>query len=101
RLVSPVRIDAEGAYQVTYRLDLGGGREVSGTTAFGVGGSTGTVTDSRPVAAPGEDAGPAHEHGIEGAWNVLLLCADAILLPGAVFLILRRPRLRRPRVQQG
>ncbi|MER5353164.1 copper resistance CopC family protein [Kitasatospora sp. NPDC002551] len=101
RLVSPVRIDAEGTYQVTYRLVLDGGREVSGTTAFGVGAATAIATDSRPVADPADEGSPTHEHGIEGAWNVLLLCADAVLLPSALYLVFRRPRLRRPRARPG
>ncbi|MFF2043135.1 copper resistance protein CopC [Kitasatospora sp. NPDC058170] len=92
RVVSPVRIGTPGDYLVTYRLTLGG-REVSGTTAFAVG----PAAVGRPVAAPADDGLPAHDHGTEGVWNLLLLCVDAVLLPGAVLLMLRRPRLRRDR----
>ncbi|OKJ09197.1 copper resistance CopC family protein [Kitasatospora sp. CB01950] len=91
RVATWVRINARGTYQVTYRLVLDGGREVSGTTAFGVG----APTEARPVAAPADDGGTTHQHAIDGAWNLLLICVDAVLLPGAVLLMLRRPRLRR------
>ncbi|GLW68400.1 hypothetical protein Kpho02_06990 [Kitasatospora phosalacinea] len=92
RLVTPVRIDARGSYQVTYRLVLDGGREVSGTTAFGVG--TAAAPGDRP-ATPADDDAPTHQHGVDGAWNLLLICVDALLLPGAALLLLRAPRLRR------
>ncbi|MFJ1755407.1 copper resistance CopC family protein [Kitasatospora sp. NPDC088134] len=91
RLVAPVRLRQQGTYRVTYRLVLDGGRELAGTTAFGLG------VPATPAAAPADDAAPAHDHGVDGAWNLLLLCVDAVVLPGALVLLLRRPRLRRPR----
>ncbi|WP_431682762.1 copper resistance CopC family protein [Kitasatospora sp. KL5] len=93
RLITPVRIDVRGTYHVTYRLVLGGDREVSGTTTFGVG----TTADNPSAAATGDDGSLTHSHAVGGAWNLLLICVDAVLLPGAVLLMLRRPRLRRPR----
>ncbi|MFI9326553.1 copper resistance CopC family protein [Kitasatospora sp. NPDC052868] len=92
RVVSPVRIRTPGEYLVTYRLTFGDS-DVSGTTAFAVG--PGAV--GRPAAAPVDDGLSAHEHTMDGVWNLLLLCVDAVLLPGAVLLMLRRPRVRRDR----
>ncbi|MFJ5228465.1 copper resistance CopC family protein [Kitasatospora sp. NPDC088391] len=91
RLVAPVRVRDRGTYRITYRVVLNGGREVSGTTAFGLG------TPAAPAAAPADEPAPAHDHGVEGAWNLLLLGVDAVVIPGALYLLLRRPRLRRPR----
>ncbi|GAA2797129.1 hypothetical protein GCM10010441_22890 [Kitasatospora paracochleata] len=93
RLVAPVRITATGSYLVTYRLTLGGGREVSGTTAFAVG--PGAV--GRPAGENADDGLLPHDHAVDGVWNLLLICVDAVLLPGAVLLMLRRPRVRRER----
>ncbi|MFK0193677.1 copper resistance protein CopC [Kitasatospora sp. NPDC090308] len=93
RLVAQVRTDAAGTYRVVYRLVLDTDREVSGTTAFDLG----TTTAPRPGTPLAEDTAPAHSHAVDGAWNLLLLAVDAVLLPGALLLMLRRPRLRRPR----
>ncbi|MFD8594417.1 copper resistance protein CopC [Kitasatospora sp. NPDC059646] len=91
RLVAPLRTDARGGYRVVYRLVLDGGREVAGTTGFDVGPA------ARPGTAPVNENADAHNHAIDGAWNLLLLVVDAVLLPGAVLLMLRGPRLRRAR----
>ncbi|MER7706420.1 copper resistance CopC family protein [Kitasatospora sp. NPDC097605] len=91
RLSVPVSITEPGAYRVTYRLALDRGRVVSGTTDFVVG--------SGPLPEGGEDveeeAAGGHSHGVEGPFNILLLCLDAVLLPGALWLMVRRPRVRR------
>ncbi|MFE2408590.1 copper resistance protein CopC [Kitasatospora sp. NPDC059408] len=88
RVVTPVTISRPGAYVVTYRLALTTGKETSGVTGFSVG---------APATGPQGDTGTAsgHSHDIDGVWNAALLVVDAVLLPAAVLLMIRRPRVRR------
>lgn len=94
RITAPVAITGPGTYRVTYRLDLGGQKEVSGVTGFTVGPAGSAPATARPATAAAADG---HDHGTEGAWNIALLCLDAVLLPAALVLMLRRPRVRRSR----
>ncbi|MER5863365.1 copper resistance CopC family protein [Kitasatospora sp. NPDC002040] len=89
RLTVPVRITRPGSYLTTYRLTLADGGELSGVTAFTVG------TGIAPAAAS-DTASSTHDHGFEGPFNVALLCVDAVLVVGSLFLVLRRPRRRPP-----
>ncbi|MEE1784588.1 copper resistance protein CopC [Streptomyces sp. SP17BM10] len=88
RVITPVTISRPGAYVVTYRLALTSGEETSGVTGFSVG---------APATGPQGDTGAAsgHAHDIDGVWNAALLVVDAVLLPAAVLLMIRRPRVRR------
>ncbi|MQS10747.1 copper resistance protein CopC [Streptomyces kaniharaensis] len=98
RVITPVSISRTGAYLVTYRLALAGGGEVSGVTGFSVGsGAAGPQGDTGAVSGPSGHG--AHDHGVDGPWNIALLCLDALLLPGAVLLMIRRPRVRRGRAR--
>ncbi|MFE7562081.1 copper resistance protein CopC [Kitasatospora sp. NPDC057500] len=93
RLSVPVSITEPGAYRVTYRLALDRGRVVSGTTEFVVG--DGPLPEgAEELAEAGSDSDDGHGHGVEGPFNIALLCLDALLLPGALVLMLRRPRVR-------
>jgi copper transport protein len=99
RVAVPVTIGGRGSYVVTYRITLDGGRDVSGVTNF-------TVAPGAPASSTGGAAGQSdganaqpqadavHDHGVEGPWNLSLLVVDALLIPGAVVLVVRRPRLR-------
>ncbi|MGW2248846.1 copper resistance CopC family protein [Kitasatospora sp. NPDC001660] len=94
RVVTPVSISRPGAYLVTYRLALTAGKETSGVTGFSVGTpAAGPQGDTEAASGPFGPAG--HSHGIDGVWNAALLVVDAVLLPVAVLLMIRRPRVRR------
>ncbi|MCX5207885.1 copper resistance protein CopC [Kitasatospora sp. NBC_00240] len=93
RVIVPVSAAAQGTYLVVYRLALGEGHEVSGRTGFTVG-PVPLVGASSDLADDADEAG-AHDHGhAEGPWNGALLVLDAVLVVGAVLLMVHRPRRR-------